>query len=240
MSKVYHTRNAIGQDCFVQFQYGSTNSKTGDGVQIWILPSDWIIRGKDAMSDDEASCLDCPHSKRANRTCYVRKGNAEMGLKSKVASLHKAYTLGKLEILPMSSAMDEVSKCAGKFVRFGAYGEPVLLGEKIVSAIANASANWTGYTHQWRTPVYKWAAKYFMASVETEALRDVSHRIGWRSFHVIIDNNKQSTNHVVQMHDKVEVVCPASKEAGQKTTCNKCGLCKGTSSKAKSIRIIKH
>jgi len=238
--KVYATTNALKQSCFVQFQYGSTNSKTGDGVQIWILPSDWVVRGKDAMHDDEASCLDCPHSKRANRTCYVRKGNAEMGLKSKVASLHKAYTLGKLEILPMSSAMDEVSKCAGKFVRFGAYGEPVLLGESVVSAIASASSNWTGYTHQWRNPQYSWANKYFMASVETTALRDVSHRLGWRSFHVIINTDKQSTNHVVQMHDKVEVVCPASKEAGYKTTCNKCGLCKGTSSKARSIKIIKH
>jgi hypothetical protein len=238
--KVYATTNALKQECFVQFQYGSTNSKTGDGVQIWILPSAWVIDGKDAMSDDEASCLDCPHSKRANRTCYVRKGNAEMGLKSKVASLHKQYVSGNLEILPIESAIDEVSNCSGKFVRFGAYGEPVLLGESVVSAIARASSNWTGYTHQWRNPMYAWASKYFMASVETPALRDVSHRLGWRSFHVIINTDKQSTNHIVQLHDKVEVTCPASKEAGYKTTCNKCGLCKGTSSKAKSIQIFKH
>jgi len=66
---VYKTKNLLNQDVIVQVQYGSTNSKTGDGVQIWILPYEWILLGKSAMDSDEASCLDCPHSKRGSRKC---------------------------------------------------------------------------------------------------------------------------------------------------------------------------
>jgi hypothetical protein len=39
---------------------------------------------------------------------------------------------------------------------------------------------------------------------------------------------------------KYEVLCPASKEAGYKATCETCLLCAGTSVKAKSIAIPVH
>lgn len=231
MRNVYLTKNALGQECIVQFQYGSTNGKTGNAVQVWILPLEWIKNGKSAMEQDEASCMDCPHSKRANKTCYVRKGNSEMGLKSKVNSLHKAYLSGDLQVLPMSEAKVEVSNCTGKFIRFGAYGEPVLLGEDIVLQLTAVAKNWTGYTHQWHMPQYQWAKRFFMASVETEGLQSKANGKGFRTFRV-----RRSADIV----GGGEVMCPASKEMGNRTTCNKCGLCKGTSSKAKSITIIKH
>ena len=230
--KAYKTTNNLGQDVLIQFQYGSTNSKTGNGVQIWILPYRWITEGKSAMDDDEASCMDCPHSKRANRTCYVRKGNAEMGLKSKVASMHKAFNEGRLEILPLSDIIThELEACRGLFVRFGAYGEPILLGEANVRAITEVASSFTGYTHQWRMPMYQWASKYFMSSADTEGLMTVAHDLGWRTFRVLLKGDEKTS---------AEVTCPASVEGGRKVTCNVCGLCKGTQSKAKSIAIIKH
>lgn len=230
---VYKTTNLLGQQVIVQVQYGSTNAKTGDGVQIWILPYEWILIGKSAMNNDEASCLDCPHSKRESRKCYVRKGNAEMGLKSKVNSLHTAFVNGRLNVLPIEElASNEIANIQGKFVRFGAYGEPVLLGEANVIAITNASSSFTGYTHQWRNPSYQWASKYLMASVETEPLMNVAHRMGWRTFRVMDKTQSPIKG--------TEISCPASKEMGSVTTCNKCGLCKGTTSKGKSIAIILH
>jgi hypothetical protein len=231
--KVYKTQNLLGQSVIVQVQYGSTNSKTGDGVQIWILPFSWVTDGKNAMEQDEASCLDCPHSKRESRKCYVRKGMAEMGLKSKVQSLHNAYVKGNLNVLPIDElAKREIPNIQGKFVRFGAYGEPVLLGEENVMGISFAAASFTGYTHQWRNPSYQWASRYFMASVETEQLMNVAHRMGWRTFRVMDKSQSPLKG--------IEISCPASKEMGNRTTCNKCGLCQGTSSKAKSISIILH
>jgi hypothetical protein len=37
-----------------------------------------------------------------------------------------------------------------------------------------------------------------------------------------------------------EILCPASKEAGQRTTCDKCKLCAGAAIAAKSIAIVAH
>jgi hypothetical protein len=229
--RLYKTTNEFHQDCVVQFQYGSNNSKVGDSVQIWVLPLKWITDGKGQMEDDSASCLDCIHSKRANRTCYVRKGMSEMGLKSKVNSLHKAYHDGKVELLPMEDATAELPKIQGKFVRFGAYGEPIFLGETIVKAVTESASNWTGYTHQWRNPKYQWASRYFMASADTERLGEVAQGMGWRTFRV-----RSKADPIIVG----EINCPASKEMGNRVQCNACGLCKGTSTKAKSITIIKH
>ena len=230
---VYKTKNLLNQEVIVQVQIGSTNSKTGDGAQVWILPYEWIVVGKTAMDNDEASCLDCPHSKRGTKRCYVRKGMAEMGLKSKVNSLHTAFVNGRLNVLPIEDlASNEVKNIQGKYVRLGAYGEPVLLGEANIIAITNAASSFTGYTHQWRNPAYQWAAKYLMASVETEGLMNVAHRMNWRTFRVMDKTQSPIKG--------IEISCPASKEAGNLTTCNACGLCKGTTSKAKSISIILH
>lgn len=225
--QVYVNGNVV-----IHFQYGSTNSKTGDSVQVFIMPLKWITDGKSAMSDDKASCFDCIHSKAVNRTCYVRKGMAEMGLKSKVNSLHSAYLNGQLELLPLEDiATNESGRCTGAFVRFGAYGEPVLLGEKNIQAITSVASNWTSYTHQWRNPDYAWASKYMMASADTPMLQEIATGLGWRTFRVTAKND----THVAK-----EVTCPASKEGGNKVQCNACGLCKGSSLMAKSIKIIKH
>lgn len=231
MKTIYESTNLLGQKVAVHFQYGSTNSKTGDGVQIFIMPMTWVTDGKSAMEDDSASCMDCIHGRSANRTCYVRKGNAEMGMKSKVHSLHMSYQQGKLDIQPIELATAELPKLKGKFVRFGAYGEPIVLGELLTKAITEVAANWTGYTHQWRQPKYQWASRYFMASADTEGLGMVAQHMGWRTFRVRSKEQSKMDN---------EVICPASKEGNRKATCNVCGLCKGATSKAKSIVIIKH
>jgi hypothetical protein len=230
--KIYTTKNHLGQDVAVQVQQGSNNSKTGDGVQIWTLPLKWIINGKDAMNDDSASCFDCIHSKSKNRTCYVRKGLSNLGLMKKVEKLNREYKESKLELLDISQlATNEAEKCRGKFVRFGAYGEPVLLGEDNVRAISEVASNFTGYTHQWFQPNFQWASKYFMASADTEKLMEKANSKGWRTFRVM---TKGDTKLIT------EVLCPASKEGGRKVTCSECGLCKGITIKAKSIAIFKH
>jgi len=229
--RVYLSTNHLNQEVVVQFQYGSTNTKVGDSVQIWIMPLKWITAGKQAMKDDSASCMNCPHSKKFNGTCYVRKGNSNQGLNSKVASLHNAFLKGELEMLPMSAAVAEIDNCTGKFIRFGAYGEPVLMGEEIVSQLAKVASKWAGYTHQWYVPKYNWAKKYFMASVETEGLKARAEQHGFRTFRVRNPHSVINDN---------EVICPASKEAGNKVTCSTCGLCRGNSLNAKSVTIIIH
>lgn len=224
MRKVYQTENLLGQDVLIEIQHESSNSKTGNAVQIWIIPKEWVTTGN--MSNDSASCMDCIHSKRKDKTCYVRKGMAELGLRSKVRSLQKGC-----EILSISEMHQEIPKLRGKFIRFGAFGEPVLLGEDMVRDICAVSKGWTGYTHQWHMPQYQWASEYFMASADNVHLSKKAESKGWRTFMTL----ERSEDMVDGM-----VLCPASKEAGRKVTCIECKLCKGNTSKAKSIQIYKH
>lgn len=223
----------LNDEVAVNFQIGSNNSKVGNSTQVWFIPKDMIEAGKFDTALDCAVCFDCPHSQ--GNGCYVAKGNSARGLGSKIRSMNKGYKFhGK----------DDIINAIDGFVRFGAYGEPILLPLDMVKDITDASTNWTGYTHQWALyPEYK---DYFMASVDnlTEAM--LAESLGWRWFLVLEkDANLPEGFELDGLKLKYEgqtvaINCPASKESGNKAQCNTCGLCKGASSKAKNIWIYKH
>jgi hypothetical protein len=148
------------------------------------------------------------------------------GLISKVKALGR-----KLESIPKFSAELEehiLFMCEGKFIRFGAYGEPVLLGESLTAKICSIALGWTGYTHQWALSKYSWSSKFFMASVEGDFMKRVANKMGFRTF-------------LVGKSEEKSVVCPASKEGGRKAVCADCILCSGTNGKgACNIKILPH
>ena len=89
-----------------------------------------------------------------------------------------------------------------------------------------------GYTHQWDRPgfdVDAWAP-LVMASADTIDQAAKANLLGMRVFRVSQGIDVQAG----------EAMCPASKEAGQRTTCAKCTLCAGTSIKARDIVIADH
>lgn len=219
--------NYIKNNVLFNFQSESTNSKTGNTVQIFIIPLAWVIEGK-ILDDDTAVCFDCVHSRNKEKSCYVRKGHANMGLGTKVRSLHKKLdTIGEYDDNILESI---IKMCTGSVVRFGAYGEPVLLGEELVYLISKVAKGWLGYTHQWMRPEYRWSSAYFMASTETVLMTNLAIKLGFRPFFVTDDISINGS-----------VLCPASKQAGRKTTCEKCLLCSGTSGKGKKgVNIPKH
>jgi hypothetical protein len=210
----------------VNFQFKTGNKKTGALIQNYIIPASWLeTDAKISTLSDKAVCFDCPHSQEINASCYVRKGQSAMGLASKVRSLRKLGLNNIPELSPESEA-DLLNAIEGKGIRFGSYGEPILLGEALIGKISKRAKFWTGYTHQWHKN--NWAKNYFMASVESDIISKVAQKSGFRTFFVGTTESKDY------------VTCPASKEAGQKTTCDNCKLCMGTQSKAKSVKILKH
>lgn len=211
----------------VNFQFVTSNEKTGSLIQNYLIPQEWIESiEKITKLSDKAVCFDCPHGQSEEKTCYVRKGQSAMGLASKVRSMRKIGLDNIPEFSPEIEA-DLLNAIEGRGVRFGSYGEPILLGENLISKITKRAKFWTGYTHQWHKN--NWAKNYFMASVESSIVSNVAQKMGFRTFFVGQANDPKNY-----------VTCPASKEAGKITTCDKCKLCMGTQSKAKSVTILPH
>jgi hypothetical protein len=211
---------------FTGLSSASHNSKTGGMIQNYILPEQWME--DKMMGDDTSVCGDCPHSFRAGDTCYLHKGSARMGLISTMKKWPDILMPLRDEDLMLSMLRTEL---VARSVRFGAYGEPILLGERLVSFMCSVASHWTGYTHQWRRLEYQWAKQYFMASVDSSEDYFEAKSMGWRTF--------RTRSHADAVYP-TEAQCPASKEMGKITTCDRCKLCMGTSKKARDITIIKH
>jgi hypothetical protein len=180
---------------------------------------------KDFFNSADTNCLDCPFNSFGK--CYTHKFNQYVGFKSMLKSIASKY--GDWDSIPTYNetiASIIVSLCEGTFVRFGTYGEPSLHPITLIERMASVCDNWTGYTHQWMRHDL---GKFFMASVHSIKGQQKAEQLGYRSYIAT----------PVQLNDYVN--CPASKEAGYKSSCSKCSLCSGTSGKGnKSIYILNH
>lgn len=196
------------------FTQASRNEKTGPMIQVWIVPHiDPVEAVRTGL--DSVVCLDCPlrgDGHGGHRACYVNVGQAPRGV---------YFGLARGIYPPLRG---DWSVFRGKRVRFGAYGEPVLIPEMVVRRIAKQSAGWTGYTHQWRKDRYAWAREFFMASCDTDQDRSDARATGWRYF-------------ATGEPDEFSIVCPSETKG---TKCTDCLLCRGCSIGALSITIPGH
>jgi hypothetical protein len=203
----------------------SENVKTGDMIQLWILPRNESPVDAVRSGHDDIVCFDCKHRGDgfSGRVCYV---NVAQGPNS----VWRAYQAGKY---PMLDTREYGRVFGGRKVRFGAYGEPVLIPLAIVRAIVDTCAGWTGYTHQWRRPEFAEYRAYVMASCDSMSEREQAMLAGWRTFRARSANSPMMTG---------EISCPASDEMGKRTTCERCTLCNGARANdaRKSIAIVVH
>ena len=201
-------------------QIESRNSKVGDSVQTWILRDDISPVEASRTGRDVSICGTCPHAgehwvdgtrAEGTRTCFV--------MLFPVQAVWQYYKDGKyIESDPESAA----EACAGEVVRLGAYGDPAAVPHGVWTRLLARSAGHNGYTHQWRR--FPEFADICMASADSLADRDAAHALGFRTFRVAPS--------VGWTKEAGEVLCPASAEAGKRTTCDKCRACGGTSAKA--------
>ncbi len=205
----------------------SRNSKTGGGLlQTWILrddvsPTDAIHSGADA-----SICGACPHrgsivdGRNVGRSCYVTVFQAPLVV----------WKSEKRSIYPTVSPEEARDIVADRMVRLGSYGDPAAVPFHVwQTMLARVSAK-AGYTHQWRD--FPEMAEFTMASCDTATEQVQAAMLGFRTFRVRGPNEPLVTR---------EIVCPASKEAGFKTTCDTCKACGGNSAKARvNIAIMAH
>lgn len=205
----------------------SDNGKTGAMVQTFIIRSD--MHPIDALKTgaDKAVCGDCKHRPVNLGSCYVNVGQS-------VAAVYKAYKNNRYARPNVDYAQKLIPDLfSGAMFRIGTYGDPAAAPFHIWQKAVSKALAHNGYTHQWRKPKFQKFQTLCMASVDS--LEEYGSAIlkGWRTFRV----RKASD----PFFKEREVQCPASKEAGQKTTCADCRACGGLTAKARvGITIISH
>jgi hypothetical protein len=211
----------------------SKNTKTGPMVQTYIIRADIDPRDASKSGEDYSICGNCPHRGIAHnrpnkklalkRSCYVNIGQG-------VLIVYKALTRG---IYPTVSGHDAIAAIgAGRMVRLGTYGDPAAVPSYIWESLLSRASGHTAYTHQSGVASAQARPDYMMISADDLTQARDAWQAGNRTFRVI--------KNVSEIVKGSEIICPASKEAGFRTTCNSCGLCGGAAIKAKSIAIVDH
>lgn len=187
----------------------SSNRKTGDMAQVWILcedinPVEAVQTGKDVTI-----CGNCPHRKQADgsRSCYVNVGQGPN-------SIWKAYKRG---VYADANYANLAQVLMGKRIRWGSYGDPSVIDPGIVITLNQYAAGHTGYTHQWREEFAQVFKGIFQASCDgfNDYLDSTAH--GWKTFTVVHKNAK--IDYAKQ--------CPATVENSE-AQCATCKLCDGS------------
>lgn len=214
----------------------SSNVKTGNLIQTHILRADIDPLTASQNGSDVSICGTCIHRGTAHdgtngkrtangRTCYVNLGQGPL-------IVYKAFKRG---IYPTATPEETRAIGSGRMVRLGTYGDPAAVPNRVWNDLLADSAGHTGYTHQHSMkPDYSRT----MASADTIGQAQAFHAKGIRTFRVIPVTawNAQGKAAVLP----TEALCPASKEAGYKATCETCKLCTGSTTKARSIAIVAH
>ena len=155
-----------------------------------------------------------------NRTCYVTLAHGPLGK-------YKAYLKGSYDY---ALGHDKIRALGlGRMVRLGTYGDPSAVPQFIWDSLLSACDGWTSYTHG-KDNV---DPKVHMTSADSLTQAQKAWAKGERTFRVIAS--------LQSLAKAKEILCPASVEAGQRSTCAKCKLCSGTSSSSpKSVAIVAH
>ena len=224
---LYEGPSAInGENIAAILTLNSTNKKTGNMAQLWILHKDIPPHIAQKTGDDDAVCGDCPIKKE----CYVLTFQGPLS----VWNAYKRGSYVKLNpALTVSNMLDETQKMVdfmsllkNLIIRFGAYGDPAALPKWLIKTIAKNCKDFTGYTHQWNKRKFNFLKKYFMASVETKKLAEKALKKGFRYFRIKPPG---------AINFKNEITCPS--DIG--IQCIDCKLCNGAK-QAKNITIEAH
>ena len=214
-----------GAPIVVVANYSKRNSKTGTMVQTYIIRDDMDPVYASKTGADSSICGACPHRGTATddpklkqakgRTCYVLLGQGPL-------TVWRALQRGVYQ--PQNPA--DIGR--GRMVRLGTYGDPAAVPAEIWDALLSEAEGWTGYSHQ-----SGFRPDLVMQSADTAAEAVAFWAQGMRTFRVV--------QAVSEIDTTREVVCPASKEAGRRTTCEACKLCSGLATRSpKSVAIVLH
>lgn len=188
----------------------SANRKVGPSIEIWSVPATFLTDPQSQthvcrIGDNGTGCALVPRSQGGGGGCYV----AKMPIYEMVRAIKSRETK------PWNG---DAEPFRGKFIRFGAWGEPVLCPLPLVERLVSVARGHSGYTHLWGMSEYQLYRKYFMASVHDERQAARAYSMGWRyysSSRKLIDPS---------LFPVKTITCPYETRGIQ---CASCGLCDG-------------
>jgi hypothetical protein len=185
----------------------SSNDKTGDMVQVWILRSDIDPVAASKIGADISICGNCLHRHFNKGACYVNLGQAPL-------AVYKSYKAGKY---PAFDPQLHSRYFTGRKIRLGAYGDPAAAPYEIMQSLTELGSEHTGYTHQI-------AGKQFdprflslcMVSADSPKQAKKYQSLGAKTFRIAAEGDKLTNN---------ELQCPNQSTGIQ---CIDCLLCDGS------------
>jgi hypothetical protein len=225
---VYEGPSALdGQPIVVIALVKSSNRKTGNMVQTYVLTQATRPTAAVKSGADASICGDCKHRPFLGGSCYVVVAQGP-------TVVYKQWQAGAY---PRATAAQVGALLAGRVIRLGTYGDPAAAPVGLWQALVAQAAGRTGYSHQWANEALPAAdraalAKLVMASVDSADEAAAARAAGLRYFRVM---------HASETLGAREFACPASEEAGKRTTCDKCRACDGSDRAGKaSPAIVAH
>lgn len=203
---------------------GSSNRKTGNMVQTYIIRQD--VKPTDALKtgQDASVCGDCKHRPINGGACYVVVAQGPV-------VVWKGYKAGKYP----KATPDQIAQLGqDRMVRLGTYGDPMAVPAEVWEVLTVGAAGRTGYSHQWGNkalPAHHVARimALTMASVDDQREASQAQAQGLRYFRI------RSADEPISAR---EFMCPASDEAGKRKTCSQCGACDGSERGLKASPVI--
>ena len=194
----------------------TSNSKTGDMVQTWIIRTDINPVEATKTGADASVCGNCPQRHYNGGACYVNVGQAPN-------AVYKGYQRG---IYPAFDLEQHGHHFAGRKIRLGAYGDPAAVPFEAIASIALLGLSHTGYTHQAGHANFdKRFVSICMVSADTPKQAIKYQALGAKTFRVAMAGDA--------LFDS-EVECLADSQGIQ---CIDCGLCDGAK---QSVAITVH
>lgn len=218
-----------GKPIVVIATYSDRNTKTGGVVQTYILRADMNPLEASKTGDDASICGTCPlrgepttdpaRKQAKGRKCYVNLGQG-------VLITYRSFMRGVYPDAQTTDARRAIGR--GRVVRVGTYGDPAAVPSYVWDDLLAEAESHTAYTH-----ASGWRPDIAMQSADSLEQAQAHWQAGRRTFRVLVD-----LGDIVPAR---EVLCPASKEAGRRTTCDACRLCGGNATRSpKSVAIVAH
>ena len=204
--KIYEDKQRNIYAALYCIERSSSNTKTGDMVQLAILPID--NKPTAALKNRQLpNCGDCA----LISACYVN-----------TVSLNAVYDQ------TVNQAVSAVPKQLRQAVRLGSWGDPGLLPLDLLQQLSRAAGAHTGYTHLWQQIGQEYS-QVLMASIDhltakkqgltVQELKQLAWDKGYRTYSILQPGEQQSAQ---------ERSCL---DISNNTQCRYCKLCNGASSK---------